>query len=82
MNLPRGSAFYPVRAIRSIDDIKQVESTPVSEAITARSTYEIFVNSAQAFGEKTALRFLKTADPHDETITWSFNKLLKNIRYC
>jgi fatty-acyl-CoA synthase len=64
---------------RSIDDIRRLEQTPLDEAVTVRSTYEVFRNSAQAFGEKTALTFLRSGDPADTPIRWSYADLLRGI---
>ena len=63
-------AFAPRCPIRSIADIRRLEETPLDEALTVQSTYEIFRNSANAFGDKTALTFLKTGDPADAPIRW------------
>ncbi|MEI8158882.1 MAG: acyl-CoA synthetase [Burkholderiales bacterium] len=65
--------------IRSLSDIRRLEETPLDEALTLRSTYEIFQSSAQAFGNKTALTFLRTANPDDEPIRWSYAELLVGI---
>lgn len=70
------SASFP---IRSLEDIRRLEAVPLSEALTVRSTYEIFRNAGAAFGDKTALTFLRTADPADEPIRWSFAELLAGI---
>jgi len=70
------SASFP---IRSLDDIRKLEETPLAEALTVRSTYEIFRNSAAAFGDKTALTFLRTGNPDDEPIRWSYAQLLSGI---
>jgi len=70
------SASFPVR---SIEDVKRLEQTPLSEALTVRSTYEIFRNAAAAFGDKTALTFLRSGDPADEPIRWSYAQLLAGI---
>jgi len=72
-------AFSPAFPVRSLDDVRRLESTPLEDSMNTKSTYEIFVHSAEAFGDKTALRFLKTAEPGDESITWSYNELLKRI---
>jgi fatty-acyl-CoA synthase len=74
-----GSAFVSGSPITCMQDIRHLESRPLNEALTVQSTYEIFVNSAATFGEKTALTFLLTAEPNDEPIRWSFVKLLKGI---
>jgi fatty-acyl-CoA synthase len=65
--------------IRSLADIRRLEETPLGEALTLRSTYEIFQSSAQAFGDKTALTFLRTANPDDAPVRWSYAELLAGI---
>ena len=72
-------AFTSRFPIRSQDDVKRLESAPLSEVLTVSSTYEIFVNSAAAFGDKTALRFLTSANPGAETIAWTYNDLLQQM---
>ncbi len=71
--------FSPSFPIRSLADVQRLEETPLHEALTVRSTYEIFCNAAAAFGGKTALTFLRTADPADAPIRWSFDDLLAGI---
>ncbi len=79
MSEPTGAAFVPSFPIHSLDDVKRLEQTPLAESITANSTYELFVNSAQAFGNQTALRFLKTAEPGGDDIAWTYTELLEKI---
>ena len=55
--------FAPIAQIRSIADIRRLEETPLAEAFTVRSTYEIFAESARAFEDKIALTFLRSGDP-------------------
>lgn len=71
--------FSPSFPVRSIEDVRRLEETPLAEALTVRSTYEIFRNAAAAFGDKTALTFLRTADPADAPIRWSYAELLAGI---
>lgn len=71
--------FSPAFPIRSLDDVRRLEAVPLGQALAVRSTYEIFRNSAAAFGSKTALTFLRTGDPADEPIRWSYNDLLAGI---
>jgi fatty-acyl-CoA synthase len=70
------TAPFPVR---SIDDVRRLEATPLGDALRVRSTYEIFRNSARAFGSKTALTFLRSADLTDAPIRWSYAELLAGI---
>ncbi|VTU17869.1 Long-chain-fatty-acid--CoA ligase [Variovorax sp. PBL-H6] len=74
-----GAPFSATFPIRSIDDVRRLEQTPLSEALTVRSTYEIFRNAAAAFGDNTALTFLRSGDPADEPIRWSYAQLLAGI---
>lgn len=75
--------FSQAHPVRSRADILRVEQArPLAEALPVRSTYEIFCNSAAAFGDKTALTFLRTADPADLSqppIRWSYRQLLAGI---
>ncbi|MBS0451474.1 MAG: acyl-CoA synthetase [Proteobacteria bacterium] len=73
---PPFSALFP---IRSIDDVRRLESVPQERALAVASTYEIFRNSAHAFGDKTALSFLRSGKPQDEPIRWSYAQLLRGI---
>ena len=75
----RGAPFEPSSPILGIADVERLESVPLDQALTVRSTYEIFCNSARAFGDKTALTFLISAEPADEPIRWSYAELLAGI---
>jgi len=71
--------FAPSFPIRSLADVRRLEEVPFEQALPVRSTYEIFCNSAQAFGAKTALTFLRSADPADAPVRWSYADLLARI---
>ena len=71
--------FAPGAPVRSLQDVQRLEARPLAEALPVQSTYEIFVNAAAAFGDKTALAFLPTADPAAEPIRWSYAQLLTGI---
>ena len=75
----RSAPFEPSFPVTCIADVERMEATPLEQALTVRSTYEIFCNSARAFGNKTALTFLTSADPADEPIRWSYAELLAGI---
>jgi len=70
------SAGFPVS---SMDDVRRIEATPLEQALTVKSTYEIFCNSARVFGDRPALTFLRSADPDDTPIQWSYAELLRGI---
>lgn len=74
-----GAPFSPAFQIRSADDVRRLEQIPLAQAVPVRSTYEIMRNAAAAFGPKTALTFLRTGDPADAPIRWSYNELLAGI---
>ncbi|RIX81263.1 acyl-CoA synthetase [Acidovorax cavernicola] len=71
--------FRPRFPVRGLADIRALEETPLAEALTVRSTYELFRNSGAAFGDKTALTFLRSGNPADEPIRWSYAELLARI---
>jgi fatty-acyl-CoA synthase len=76
---PNAQPFAPSFPIRTIDDVRRLEEPPLEQVLTTRSTYEIFRNSERAFGDKTALTFLRSGDPAVEPIRWSFAQLLAGI---
>ncbi|KRD22359.1 acyl-CoA synthetase [Acidovorax sp. Root267] len=76
---PRNPPFAPTAPVRSLQDVQRLEARPLGTALPVQSTYEIFCNAAHAFGDKTALTFLPTADPADESIRWSYAQLLCGI---
>jgi len=71
--------FAPSFPIRSEADVRRLEETPLERAIAPRSTYDIFRSSALAFGNKTALTFLHSANPEDTPTRWSYAELLAGI---
>jgi fatty-acyl-CoA synthase len=73
---PPFSSSFPVR---SVEDVRRIEQVPLHEALRVDSTYEIFRNAAHAFGAKTALTFLRSGDPADSPIRWSYAQLLAGI---
>lgn len=70
------SAPFPVKTAA---DVARLAARPLADTLTVQSTYEIFRNSAAAFGARTALTFLRSADPDDTPIHWSYNELLAGI---
>ncbi|UUX95603.1 acyl-CoA synthetase [Aquabacterium sp. J223] len=76
--MPTGRPFVPAFPIRGLDDVRRLESVPLAEAVPARSTHALFVNSAAAFGERTAITFLRTADD-PQPVTLSYAALLDGV---
>ncbi|HEX8956875.1 MAG TPA: AMP-binding protein, partial [Burkholderiaceae bacterium] len=73
------SPFSQRFPIKTIADVERLEAIPLEQSLTVQSTYEIFRNSAQAFGDKTALTFLRTAEPDDEPLRLSYAELFGGI---
>ena len=73
---PPFAASFP---IRSLADVRRLEQTPLAQAVTARSTYELMRNAAAAFGPRPALTFLRDADPDTPPIRWTYADLLTGI---
>jgi fatty-acyl-CoA synthase len=71
--------FAPVRAVRTPSDVRALEAAPLAEAIRPRSTYGLIRNSAHAFGDKTALTFLPSAEPGAPAVRWSYAQLLARV---
>jgi fatty-acyl-CoA synthase len=76
---PLHPPFAPVRHVLTPDDVRAIEATPLAQAIRPRSTYELIRNSAHAFGSKTALTFLPTAEPGAPAVRWSYTDLLAKV---
>ena len=76
---PLHAPFAPAFPVRSLQDVQRLEAGPLAEALPVQSTYEIFVNSARAFGDKPALTFLPTADPAQDPVRWTYHQLLAGI---
>lgn len=72
-------AFQSAYPITSVEDLRRLEETPLCDAYDVKSTYQLFVNSAHAFQDKVALRFLKDAVPGSPDLTLSYNELLQKI---
>ena len=77
--LPR-PPFAARHPVRSLDDIRRIEAEqPLAEALATTSTYELFRQSAAAFGERTAIQFLHSVDPAVPTLRWSYGELLGHV---
>lgn len=72
-------AFAAPFRVQNAEDVRRLESRPLAETLKVHSTYEIFRNSAAAFGERTALSFLRTANPEDAPIQLSYAQLLAGV---
>jgi fatty-acyl-CoA synthase len=81
-SLPLTAATQPFVApppLRSVADVQRLEALPLAQTVAVPSTYALLCNSANAFGDKPALTFLRTANPEDAPIRWSFSELLAGV---
>ncbi len=76
---PFDPPFAPLRRVHTPSDVRALEATPLAEAIRPPSTYALIRNSAHAFGDKTALTFLPSAEPGSPTVRWSYAQLLAHV---
>jgi fatty-acyl-CoA synthase len=74
------TSFAPSFPITCAADVRRLEALqPLNEAVTVRSTYALFGNSAAVFGDKTALTFLASAAPDCLPVHWSYRELFCKI---
>ncbi len=65
--------------IRSAEDVRRLEQTPLIEQYSHRTLYDLFVSNAERYGDRVALRFLHTAEPGGPETSWSHDQLLAGI---
>ena len=66
-------------AVQSLAQIRQIEQTPLDQAIPWQSTYALIAASAQAHAERPALTFLETGQPGGPSTSWTYRELLQKI---
>lgn len=79
---PLTAATSPLVApppIRCLADVQRLEALPLAQTVAVPSTYALLCNSAHAFGDKPALTFLRTGNPDDVPIRWSYVQLLAGV---
>ncbi len=67
------------QAVESLAQIRQIEQTPLDQAIPWQSTYALIAASATAHAERPALTFLHTGQPGGPSTTWTYRELLQKI---
>ena len=65
--------------VRSLAAIRQIEATPLAQAMPWASTYELIAASARAHADQAALTFLHTAQPGGAATCWTYRELLQGI---
>ena len=71
--------FVAPPPVRCVADVVRLEALPLAHTVAVPSTYALLSNSANAFGDKPALTFLRTANPEDAPIRWSYAELLAGV---
>lgn len=65
--------------IRSIADVEALKRHSYDDLVTAKSVYELFVNTARFYGTRPAVTVLRSADPEDVEVTLSHAALLGEV---
>jgi fatty-acyl-CoA synthase len=69
--------------IRSLQDVRRLESRPYDEVVPWRDALEVLEASAQRWPQRTAITWLRTSDPDDAEplpLAWSYRALLDEVR--
>lgn len=70
---------YSIASIRSLADIKALETVPWESVLPAQSTFDLFQDVAKQFPQKTAITFLPTGEENEEAIKITHGQLLARI---
>lgn len=65
--------------VRSLNDIRQIEQTPLAQAMPWDSTYALIRASAEAGADRPALTMLHTGEVGGPSTTWTYGELLQGI---
>jgi fatty-acyl-CoA synthase len=66
--------------IREVKDIEEIEKVPLSERITARSTYELIEQGAALNPDAVAISFLRNGNAYNEPVEIPYRELIGKIR--
>ena len=85
--MPANTSSFPqvnpplraVRVVRTMDDIRELEKTPLADAMTVHTSYELIHNAKQAYGDKPALTLMHTGDPKGPSTTWTYDTLFAKV---
>lgn len=65
--------------IRSLADIETIEATPLADQNIAPSTYDMFLRSAEKFGNKEALVFFLQGTEYEKAVRYTYNDMLAKV---
>ncbi|WP_143046731.1 hypothetical protein [Bradyrhizobium erythrophlei] len=57
--------------VRDLADIQTIETEPLATRGLPRTTYEVFMASAERWPDRKALSFFWTADTYQRASTWT-----------
>lgn len=66
--------------IRNVADIKKIETTPVSELVIEKNTYELIRKGAEINPDATAISFLLNGDGYNKPLEISYKEFMGKIR--
>jgi fatty-acyl-CoA synthase len=66
-------------SIKSLKDIEKVEELPLEKRISVQNTYDLLLQAANNFGDKTALIFLPDGKPMEHAPSLTYKQLLQRI---
>lgn len=65
--------------LRDLDDVADIERTPIADRLAARSTYELLGIAAGRFSDRPALTDMPDGCPGPRDRTWSYTQLFESI---
>lgn len=69
----------PIMTVRTIEDVRAIESRPYDEVVTASNLYDLFLATARHVGAQKALTVLRSPDPADVGVSLTHSQLLAEI---
>ena len=66
--------------IASIEDIENIEKTPLEDRLDIKNTREVFERSCEQYGSKIALKYLFFGRSDEQPVTFSYQELFNKIR--
>ena len=65
--------------VATLEDLQEIEKTPLSERNLPESTYAMFQQAAEKYGDKQALAFFLQAKDYEKAVHYSYRDLLARI---
>lgn len=67
------------RGIRTLADVHAIEAIPLDQRLPFRTTWDVFEQGAQLYGDMPALTFLMFGSADEVPVCWSYRDLLRDI---